>query len=566
MKYQKSNRFMNPVITIFSRKSYLLFGLFLLSGIMAEAQLKIGTNPTSIQKSSILELESTRQGLLLPRLTDTAAINLLIPPDGMIIYLVPDKSLRVRSNGAWKKVADATAASANWSLTGNTATDSTLNFIGTIDGKPLTLKTNSIPRLIVGSNGNVGIGTTTPTAKLEVNGTVKFDTIASSTTEVTVLVLAADGSVMKRTISSAAFANAIKAINGIQAQTLSLKANTSLTNDSIQVVNTTADSTISINLPVQNGSSATKPYGFLTYGDWQRIHSGIQVLTIGAVAATSDVNGATITVTDSARTIILHPADGANPGLLTAIAQTIGGNKTFNGNIVSNGTLTLNNVATNSVLDSVLVISNGLVQKRQVNTAAFNGAIRSINGNRDSLQGIAFHNFGTDLTVTAVPKTGAIVADSIILNIPDAGTGARGVVTTTAQTFGGTKRFADSLTAGGALLVGGAAGNANSTVQVNGSVSMSILTVTGATTLNSTHNTVLGNTTSGALTITLPSPAGIAGRIYTIKKIGTGDIDNALTITPTSGTIDGGANYIIYNDYTFVTLQTDGTNWYIIKK
>lgn len=95
---------------------------------------------------------------------------------------------------------------------------------------------------------------------------------------------------------------------------------------------------------------------------------------------------------------------------------------------------------------------------------------------------------------------------------------------------------------------------------------MSILTVTGATTLNSTHNTVLGNTTSGALTITLPSPAGIAGRIYTIKKIGTGDIDNALTITPTSGTIDGGANYIIYNDYTFVTLQTDGTNWYIIKK
>lgn len=238
--------------------------------------------------------------------------------------------------------------------------------------------------------------------------------------------MAADGSVMKRTISSAAFANAIKAINGIQAQTLSLKANTSLTNDSIQVVNTTADSTISINLPVQNGSSATKPYGFLTYGDWQRIHSGIQVLTIGAVAATSDVNGATITVTDSARTIILYPADGANPGLLTAIAQTIGGNKTFTGNIVSNGTLTLNNVATNSVLDSVLVISNGLVQKRQVNTAAFNGAIRSINGNRDSLQGIAFHNFGTDLTVTAVPKTGAIVADSIILNIPDAGTGARG--------------------------------------------------------------------------------------------------------------------------------------------
>ena len=84
---------------------------------MATAQLKIGTKPTSIQKSSILELESNRQGLLLPRLTDTAAINLLTPPDGMIIYLIADNSLRIRSNRAWKKIADASAASANWSLT-----------------------------------------------------------------------------------------------------------------------------------------------------------------------------------------------------------------------------------------------------------------------------------------------------------------------------------------------------------------------------------------------------------------------------------------------------------------
>jgi len=65
----------------------------------------------------------------------------------------------------------------------------------------------------------------------------------------------------------------------------------------------------------------------------------------------------------------------------------------------------------------------------------------------------------------------------------------------------------------------------------------------------------------------LPTPsAAIAGRIYTIKKIGTGGIDKELTITPTSATIDGGSSYIIYNDWTYVTLQTDGTNWYIIKK
>src|SRR5438874_12710482 len=106
-----------------NRKLVLLFISLLGMGIMAKAQLKIGDNPTSIQKSSILELESSRQGLLLPRLTDTAAINALTPPDGMIIYLTSDNSLRLRSNGSWKKIADLAAATSNWSLTGNTGTN-----------------------------------------------------------------------------------------------------------------------------------------------------------------------------------------------------------------------------------------------------------------------------------------------------------------------------------------------------------------------------------------------------------------------------------------------------------
>src|SRR3569833_140578 len=86
-------------------KIIVLLALFIFSTLLTQAQLKVGDNPTNIQKSSVLELESTRQGLLLPRLTDTAAINLLTPPDGMIIFLTADKSLRLRSNGAWMKIA-----------------------------------------------------------------------------------------------------------------------------------------------------------------------------------------------------------------------------------------------------------------------------------------------------------------------------------------------------------------------------------------------------------------------------------------------------------------------------
>src|SRR5688500_10892737 len=179
---------MKSFSVLFNRKTVMLASL-LGTGMLANAQLKVGDNPTSIQKSSILELESTRQGLLLPRLTDTAAINALTPPDGMIIFLTTDKSLRIRSNGARKKLASMADATANWSLTGNSGTDSATCFIGTSDGQPFTIKTDNAARMIIGSNGNVGIGTTTPSATVNVNATVKLDNLASGSTEVDVLLL-----------------------------------------------------------------------------------------------------------------------------------------------------------------------------------------------------------------------------------------------------------------------------------------------------------------------------------------------------------------------------------------
>ncbi|MEI9944972.1 MAG: hypothetical protein WDN26_12245 [Chitinophagaceae bacterium] len=542
-----------------NRKVLFLLVSLLGFGIITNAQLKIGDNPTNIQKSSILELESNRQGLLLPRLTDTAAINLLNPPDGMIVFLTTDKSLRLRSNGAWKKIADLAAASSNWALNGNSGTDS-LSFIGTVDGKPLIMKTNNAERFRIDASGNVGIGTNNPTAKLDVDGTVKLQSLAAGTSELDVLVLAADGSVYKRTMSSAAFENAIKQINGLQKQTLTITAEASTSKDSVQVESRSADSTIALYLPVQNGASgATRPYGLLTFADWQKIQSGLQNLAIGAVATSADVNGITIDSSATTRTLVLHPADATHPGIVTAGAQTFGGSKTFNDSVTVNGTLNLNNVATNSSVDSVLVINNGVVQKRQVSAAAFGNAIRSINNNRDTIQVFSFLNQGNDLSISANGS------DSIRLNVPDAGSSARGVVTTATQTFAGNKTFSDSLSASKSMLVG-ASGSANSTVQVNGSLSLAISTVSSNYTLTATDNTVLANTSSAAVTISLPASAAIAGRVYTIKKIGTGGLDNELTITPSSGTIEGGANYVIYNDWTYVTIQTDGTNWYVIRK
>src|SRR5205814_3647286 len=113
-------------------------------------------------------------------------------------------------------------------------------------------------------------------------------------------------------------------------------------------------------------------------------------------------------------------------------------------------------------------------------------------------------NTGTDLTVSTNN------ADSVFLNVPDAGTTARGVVTTATQTFAGTKNFQDSVTAAKSVLVG-SAGSANSTVQVAGSMALAIKLVTSSYTATGADNTLLANTTSGAIVITLPDPASFAG-------------------------------------------------------
>ncbi|MDO6435240.1 hypothetical protein Q4E93_31780 [Flavitalea sp. BT771] len=97
--------------------------LLLLGNTAFSQQLKLGVNPYTIQKSALLELNSTNQGLLLARITDTTSINTLSPPDGMVIFFTPTRQLMVRSNGAWQ--AFTASGGAISSLNGLTATTQT---------------------------------------------------------------------------------------------------------------------------------------------------------------------------------------------------------------------------------------------------------------------------------------------------------------------------------------------------------------------------------------------------------------------------------------------------------
>lgn len=80
-------------------------------------------------------------------------------------------------------------------------------------------------------------------------------------------------------------------------------------------------------------------------------------------------------------------------------------------------------------------------------------------------------------------------------------------------------------------------------------------------TLTGSDDVIIMNTTSGALTATLPTAVGRAGQGFWIKKLG----PNPLTINTTGGqSIDGVTSETISMAYGFRQVISDGTSWHII--
>lgn len=77
----------------------LLIILFL--NISAFAQVKIGNNPTTINNSSILEIEDTIRGVLLPRMTTGQRDFISNPPDGLKIYNIETSTMDVYRLDHW---------------------------------------------------------------------------------------------------------------------------------------------------------------------------------------------------------------------------------------------------------------------------------------------------------------------------------------------------------------------------------------------------------------------------------------------------------------------------------
>lgn len=118
-----------------------------------------------------------------------------------------------------------------------------------------------------------------------------------------------------------------------------------------------------------------------------------------------------------------------------------------------------------------------------------------------------------------------------------------------------------SISPEGNVIVG--AGIPNSTFEVEGSVSKPITTRTAAYTVTSSDYTMLADATAAAFTVSLPTAAGIKGRIYNVKKIDSSI--NAVSIEANgTETIDGSLTQVLIDQNESITIQSDGSNWFII--
>jgi hypothetical protein len=102
-----------------------------------------------------------------------------------------------------------------------------------------------------------------------------------------------------------------------------------------------------------------------------------------------------------------------------------------------------------------------------------------------------------------------------------------------------------------------------SLLHVSGAVATAIVNKTANYTAAAGDSTITVDTSTAAVTITLPTAVGISGRMYTIKKV-TSD-GNAVTVDGNaSETVDSGATYSLPAQWSYVTIQSNGANWLII--
>lgn len=143
---------------------------------------RVGINTTNPDLSSVLDIATTTTnigGVLIPRMTQLQRTSIASPAEGLLIYQTNLISgFYYYAGGTWIRLRSAADISnTEWLLSGNTGTNPAANFVGTSDSVDFVVRTNNQARMRILGNGNMGIGTSSPSARIDVSGKIKGDSL-----------------------------------------------------------------------------------------------------------------------------------------------------------------------------------------------------------------------------------------------------------------------------------------------------------------------------------------------------------------------------------------------------
>src|SRR2546421_11369954 len=117
-------------------------GLFFLAS--GHAQNNVGIGTVTPNASAQLDITSTTQGLLIPRMTTAGVTSISNPAKGLLVYDTVKNQLMVNMGTSALPNWQTVVFNSGWSLGGNSGTNPATQFIGTLDNQPLNFRQNNI--------------------------------------------------------------------------------------------------------------------------------------------------------------------------------------------------------------------------------------------------------------------------------------------------------------------------------------------------------------------------------------------------------------------------------------
>ncbi|HWF43428.1 MAG TPA: hypothetical protein VG537_02185, partial [Candidatus Kapabacteria bacterium] len=121
----------------------------------------VGVGTATVNNSALLQIETTAKGFLAPRMSNAQMLLVASPATSDIVYNTTYANFYYYTGTVWTPMVGGN----NWSLTGNSGTSASTNFLGTKDGIDLVQKTDYNERLRVFNGGNVGLTNVTGVAE-----------------------------------------------------------------------------------------------------------------------------------------------------------------------------------------------------------------------------------------------------------------------------------------------------------------------------------------------------------------------------------------------------------------